>query len=470
NERATEVSQKFNEAMNEKNYLEAIRFYRSLSAVSQKKLLPRNMSEETLYEYYVKDVPGLGKVPESELPKSIEDCINATVTVWVDKGIAIKNGAGYIDRVIGSGFFIEKSGYIVTNHHVIADCVNQKTKKFSRLYVKLARDNTLRVPAKVIGYDEVLDLALIKADVEAPFVLELGKEAGLKVGDKVSAIGTPLGLDGTLTQGIVSSAARKLFTMGSVLQIDAAVNSGNSGGPLIDSNKKVQAIVFAGIMQYQGLNFAIPVEYLRQELPILYAGGKRVHPWSGAFGNTKKSADAKTNVGLEVQYVMPGGSSHRSLFSQGDIITAVNGEAISSLEDMQNLFRSYIPGTIVKCAYSNMNEDGERVLYLEKRPKNPGYEIYKSDLITGSFVPIFGMKLVSSSTLSKRSYSVTSVIQGSIADESGFFENDPVTIYSVKFSDDNSVIYTSIYTKRRKKGFLDIALSLANTLDSPYYF
>lgn len=86
---------------------------------------------------------------------------------------------------------------------------------------------------------------------------------------------------------------------------------------------RVQAIVFAGMLQYQGLNFAIPVEYLRQDLPMMYHGGKREHPWTGSYGHTKKSGDGRTSEGLEVQYVMPGGSANRAGFSENDVITAV---------------------------------------------------------------------------------------------------------------------------------------------------
>ncbi|MBQ9630697.1 MAG: serine protease [Treponema sp.] len=467
---ANEVLRKYNEAIGEKSFLLALSYYRSLVAVGEEKILPRSSSEHLLREYLLKDVPGFLPVSKNFLPKTIEDCINATVTVWVDRGISIKDGAGYIDRVIGSGFFIDERGYIITNHHVIEDLVNPKNEKYSRLYIKLSSDADTRIPAKVIGYDDVLDLALLKAEITPPFVLELGTKTDLNVGDSVSAIGTPIGLDGTLTKGIVSAVNRKLFTTGSVLQIDAAVNSGNSGGPLIDSNRKVQAVVFAGILQYQGLNFAIPVEYLRQDLPFLFAGGKRIHPWTCSFGHTKKDNLKKANVGLELQYSMPGGSTSRSLFSSGDVITSLNGINITSLEDMQDLLRDYLPGTIVKCTYTNNEKNGERLIYLEERPKNPGYEIYKSDLLTGSFVPIFGMCLVPSSTLSKRVYSITNVISGSIADESGFSENDPITVYAVKFNDDYSAVFASIYTKRKKKGFLDISLVLASSLDSPYYF
>ena len=92
----------------------------------------------------------------------MQDCVNATVTIWVDKGIAIHNGMGFADRVLGSGFFIDRKGYIVTNHHVISDMVDPKYEGYSRLYVKLAADQDTRIPAKVIGFDKIHDLALLK--------------------------------------------------------------------------------------------------------------------------------------------------------------------------------------------------------------------------------------------------------------------------------------------------------------------
>jgi S1-C subfamily serine protease len=463
------VTQKYHESIDAKDYYDALKYYRSLSAVGTDFSMYNDMTQDKLNQLNAEGVPGL-TTDRQYLPKSIADCINATVTIWVDRGITIKDGAGYADRVIGSGFFIDRRGYIVTNHHVISDIVDPKNEKYSRLYIKLAADADTRIPAKVIGYDSVLDLALLKAEVDAPFILALGSSADLSIGDKVSAIGTPLGLDGTITSGIVSAVNRKLFTTGSVLQIDAAVNSGNSGGPLIDSQMRVQAVVFAGMLQYQGLNFAIPVEYLRQDLPMLYHGGKRDHPWTGSYGHTKKGNDGKENQGLEIQYVMPGGSTNRASFKEGDVITAVDGKKVDTIEDMQDILRNYIPDTIIKCSYSNDKGSGERFIYLEPRPENPGYEIYSSDLISGSFVPILGMRMTPASTINKHTYAITEIIKGSVADESGFSENDPVTVSDVKFNDDKSAAYIQLYTRKSKKGFLDISMGITAGLDSPYYF
>ena len=251
-------------AQEENDFACAIRLYKSLFSVEQafpqkikSEFLHDNQYEKCVEELY-KDVPGL-TVDKEKLPSSISDCINATVTVWVDQGYKVENGNGYADIVIGSGFFIDRRGYIVTNHHVIAEVVNPKRKTNCKVYIKLPADMEKKIPAKVVGWDSVLDLALLKVEYEPDFVLALGSSSDLEVGDNISAIGTPIGLEGTITSGIISSTSRTLMTIGKVFQIDAAVNSGNSGGPLIDSNKTVQAIVFAGMLQFQGLNFAIPV-------------------------------------------------------------------------------------------------------------------------------------------------------------------------------------------------------------------
>jgi hypothetical protein len=143
---------------------------------------------------------------------------------------------------------------------------------------------------------------------------------------------------------------------------------------------------------------------------------------------------------------------------------------VDSLETMQDILRNYVPDTIIRCAYTNDSGSGVRLVYLDTRPDNPGYEIYSSDLISGSFVPILGMKLIPSSTVNKHTYAVTEIIKGSIADESGFSENDPVTVSGVKFNDDKSAAYIELYTRKSRKGFLDISMGMTASLDSPYYF
>ena len=177
-----------------------------------------------------------------------------------------------------------------------------------------------------------------------------------------------------------------------------------------------------------------------------------------------------TETGLEVQYVMPGGVANRAGLKKGDVITFVNGKRISSLENLQDIFRNYVPENILKLEYSRDSENYSALVYLDERPDQPGYEIYRSDLLTGSFIPIFGMGLSSSSTMSSRKFVIDEIIKGSVADESGFSVTDPVMILEVRFNEDNSAISVNLSTRKKKKGYLDITMGIGTSLDSPYYF
>lgn len=461
------VADEFQKEIEEKDYYNARRLYKSLDAVKYSELASLSKNLEQLNTLCNENVPGLsGK--SSNTAAKVPSLINGTVTVWVDKGIKVQNGFGYADRVIGSGFFISKDGYIITNHHVIADVVDPKNKAYSRLYVKLAQDSETRIPAKVIGWDPLVDLALLKAEVDVPYVFNLGSSEELSVGEKIYCIGSPVGLERTLTSGIVSATDRKLFTTGSVLQIDAAVNSGNSGGPCIDIYGNVQAVVFAGMLQFEGLNFAIPVEHLRALLPALYHGDKIVHPWMGAYGHTKK--DMGKACGLEIQYILPGSGAGRAGLAVGNIIVKADDKPVKSLEDLQKILLYCSPKSIIKIEYLKGEETKQTFVYLSNRPENPGYVIYCNDIIAGSFTPIFGLNLTSISQSGKKKYTIKSVIKGSVGDECGFSENEPLDILNIDFNAEKTFISAQVYSKNRKKGYLDVSMVIAAPLDSPYYF
>ena len=459
-------------SLEQKNYLDALRLYQSLQAEGYAEISMLEKNEADLKTLTYQEIPALRAASTTESSEKVSSYIKGTVTVFVDKGIKIERGMGMADGVLGSGFFISSDGYIVTNHHVIVDCVNPKYEGFTRLYIRLADDPDTRIPAKVVGYDSVMDLALLKAEIDAPYVFSLGSSSDLDVGDRIYAIGSPLGLERTLTSGIVSATDRRLFTLGKVFQIDAPLNVGNSGGPIIDTKGNVQAIVFAGLENYQGLNFAIPVEYLRSELPFLFNGGNRVHPWIASYGRTKREPGVNAkNEGVSVQYCMPAGSARMSGIDAGDTITGLNGTPIASLDSLQNAFMLMQPGTIVNISAED-SQGRQKVcnVYLEPRPEHPGYVVYKHDILAYSFVPLLGMELVPISTISSRKYSIVSVLKGSTADNAGFSENDPVDVLRVEFNADRSAMYVELYARKRKNGYLDVSIALAAATDSPYYF
>lgn len=465
----------------EKKYFDAYRNYTSLKSCGYQKLDELKFNQEQLEDLLTKNVPGISKDKQAspsqeqtgEISKTnVSLFIKGTVTVFVDKGLKIEKGMGYADGVLGSGFFISKDGYVVTNHHVISDCVDPSYEGYSRLYIKLADDPDTRIPAKVIGWDKTLDLALLKAEIEAPYVFALGSSDQLDVGTKVYAIGSPLGLERTLTSGIISAKDRKLFTAGDVFQVDAAVNSGNSGGPLIDENGSVQAIVFAGVQNFQGLNFAIPVEYLKYELPFLYNGGERKQPWICAFGKTKRlPGSGSANEGITVHYVMPGGSASRAGIKSDFVVTAFGSRKIECIEDLHREFMQVESNCIRTITVTDEEgNESQKLVYLEERPVSPGYEIYRHDVVALSMIPVLGMELVPVSTTSKKKYTVVKVIKGSTADEAGFSEHDPVDVQKIQLNDDKTAAYIQLFTKKRKSGYMDVNIALQASLDNPYYF
>lgn len=454
------------------DHFKSWRLYDSLKTCGSKKIKELDVTDELLYERAIEKLIGdnVSFVNKSENTK-ISDYINGTVTIWVDLGVKVENGLGYADRVIGSGFFIDKRGYLVTNHHVIEKVVDKSYKGFSKVYIKMADDPDSRIPAKVIGWDPTLDLALLKTEVVPPYVFNLGSSDGIDIGEKIYAIGSPIGLEKTMTSGIVSAFDRKIFSVASIMQIDAAVNTGNSGGPIIDNNGNVQAIAFAGMLNYEGLNFAIPVEYLKLILPYLYNGGEIVHSWCGALGKTKKNnpSDEK-GIGVEVFYTMTSGGGFYANLEKGDLIVGVAGHKIESIEQMQNVLLFYLPDTIIP--FEVIKKDGTKKilkLRLEERPKEPFAEFFQKDLLYKAMYPIFGLELEGISDLRKQ-FRIVSVIPGSIADESGFSENDPIEILNAKIIPEQGLIYSEIYAKKRKNGYLDVAIALASPLDSPFIF
>ena len=169
-------------------------------------------------------------------------------------------------------------------------------------------------------------------------------------------MGSPLGLENTITSGIVSSKSRSLSTIASAMQIDAAINPGNSGGPIVDQNGLVQAIVFAGVLEYEGLNFAIPVEQLEKILVLLFHGEVK-HSYTGFYAKTKRELPQQEALGIEVHYVMRGSPAQKGLLAKGDIVQSLNATKIRTVEDYQNAMLEIMPGTIIKLG--GVNQEGE---------------------------------------------------------------------------------------------------------------
>ncbi len=261
----------------------------------------------------------------------------------------------------GSGFFIQSNGYILTNNHVIEAAVTGN----GTISVNLQDGKSY--PAKIIGRDAAYDLAVLKIEVTNAPALSLGNSDEVRVGDAVIAIGSPLGLSGTVTSGIISAKDRAV-TAGSgtgessfinALQTDAAINPGNSGGPLVDSAGAVIGVNSAiaslgssssGQAGSIGLGFAIPINQAKKTADQLIKSGVATHPIIGlSLDNSFTGTGAK--VADTATAILAGGPAEKAGMKAGDVIVSFNGKAINNSDELIVAIRSLSVGDTVSLKY-----------------------------------------------------------------------------------------------------------------------
>ncbi|MFY8254813.1 MAG: S1C family serine protease [Candidatus Planktophila sp.] len=261
----------------------------------------------------------------------------------------------------GSGFIIDSRGYILTNNHVIA------SSAMSGGDIRVRLSDGFSYDAKVIGRDSSYDLAVIKIVAPNLKALQFGDSDEVAVGDSVIAIGSPLGLSGTVTLGIISAKDRAVTAGGddaesafiNALQTDAAINPGNSGGPLVNSTGAVIGVnsaiaslgtSFSGQSGSIGLGFAIPINQARKTADQLIKTGKATYPVMGISVDMNYSGDgamiAKTGVAI-----VPGGAAAKAGLKAGDIITEIDGRAITSSDELIVAIRSHNVGEKIEVTY-----------------------------------------------------------------------------------------------------------------------
>jgi len=387
----------------------------------------------------------------------MHELLRGTVTIWVNKGIKVERGVGTPERVIGSGFFIDRSGYILTNYHVIASEVDPEYEGFSRLSVRLPGSSELRVPARVVGWDPVFDLALLKTEAVPEFWLSFSGRAAFAPGDRIYAIGSPVGLESTVTSGIVSATGRRFLELGDAVQVDVAVNPGNSGGPLLDERGELAGIVFAGMPQFQGLNFAVPSRWIVALLPGLYDGGETVHAWTGLAFHEDPAPP-------ELVYAYPGAPRAPA---RGDRLASVDGVEVAALVEAQARLLGLAPGTLVNLGFESESGAYAVPVALRPRPERPVDEALRRDVRENLYPVLFGMRLEArpGGIFGKGGFSVEKVWFGGAADESGLSESDPLLVQGFELLEEERVAVLRLYVKRRKAGFLDALIAIPGLLD-----
>ena len=295
----------------------------------------------------------------------------------------------------GSGFVLDKDGHILTNYHVIEGAER----------IEVAFGDQLSAPADVVGYDARNDVAVLKVNLPAAALepVVLGESDNLQVGQWAIAIGNPFGQFGrTLTTGVISALGRTLQgpdgrTISGVIQTDAAINKGNSGGPLLDSSGRVIGInsaIFSPTGTSAGVGFALPVDTIKRMLPDLLSVGRYRHPWLGvryAYNITAGLAEVlklPTNTGLllvQLYETSPLAGAdvlgaqrqdvigNQRVYTGGDILIAVDGQAITNLDQLESLLeKNYRVGDSVTLTIIREGQTQQVTVELVEEPAAGG--------------------------------------------------------------------------------------------------
>lgn len=248
----------------------------------------------------------------------------------------------------GSGVIISEDGYILTNNHVVSSSDSSyyyQVSKATKVTVSLYNSDE-KYEATIVGTDEQTDLAIIKIDADNLAPAELGDSDSIQVGEFVLAIGNPLGLDTSVTSGIISALARDITTNDGttyhVIQTDCAINSGNSGGALVNSKGQVIGINTLKLSGtgIEGVGFAIPINDTIDIYEQLIEHGKVLRPYIGITGSDLSEATAKRYnlpVGIYVEAISETSNAAKSGLRKGDVITAINGETVTKMQELNDI-------------------------------------------------------------------------------------------------------------------------------------
>ena len=316
------------------------------------------------------NVEGGGLTAASAVAEKLRPSV---VNIDIRTGARGSGGSGLYGGV-GTGVIYSQDGYIVTNNHVVSG----------------ARDivvtiGTEEVPATLVAADPESDLAVIKVDKTGLPAAELGSTEELKVGAIAIAIGSPFGFQHSVTSGIISALDRNLTIPGSrsgtsvtltnLIQTDAAVNPGNSGGALSDATGKIigiNTLIVSGSGTSEGVGFAIPVETVKDVADQLIKDGKASHPFIGIIGGTVSDVateESGVNKGVIISEVVSGGPAARAGLRKGDIIVAVDGKDIEDMPDLISTIRDNKVGDKIEITYLRSGAENTVSLTLVEKPR-----------------------------------------------------------------------------------------------------
>jgi S1-C subfamily serine protease len=297
----------------------------------------------------------------------------------------------------GSGFVLNGDGYIATNAHVITNGTGDKIKKAKEVFVQFSDGN--QVSAKIVGYDPNADVGVLKVDPKGLDLvpLELGHNEAVNVGDPVAAIGSPFGEQGSLSVGVVSAEDRAIealtdFSISDAIQTDAAINRGNSGGPLLDShgrvigiNSQIKSSSGGGSV---GVGFAVPVDTVRRAIEQIRANGDVRYAYIGIssqpiYPQLAQKLNVPVKNGALIADVVKGGPADKAglrgggketrfqaslVKLGGDVITKVDGRPLTRDDDFSSRITNYKPGDTVRLEIYRDGQRKEVSVTLGERP------------------------------------------------------------------------------------------------------
>jgi 2-alkenal reductase len=328
-------------------------------------------------------------------PSAIDQRESPGVVTIISTGLDDPNGSG-AQSGLGSGFVISGNGEIATNAHVVTSGEGAAIHKADRVFVRFKDDN--QVPAKIIGFDPFSDVALLRVDPAGLTLrpLPLGSARDLSVGSPVAAIGSPFGEDQSLSVGVISALDRSIesltgFATVGAIQTDAAINHGNSGGPLLDARGRVLGInaqIQTTSGEGSGVGFAVSVDTVKRSLSQLRRDGKARYGYLGVttspvFPQLARQFKLPVEHGAWVQGVSPGGPAdqaglrsgdHRERFQDnayvvgGDVIISAGGHPVREEDDVAKALVQLAPGTQVDLV---VLRDGKRKTLRVKLGERP---------------------------------------------------------------------------------------------------
>jgi Do/DeqQ family serine protease len=275
-------------------------------------------------------------------------------------------------RATGSGVIISEKGYIVTNNHVIKDATE----------VEVTLNDNRKFEAKVMGRDPSTDLAVLKIDGKQLPAIDLANSDNARIGEWVLAIGNPFELTSTVTAGIISAKGRDIsilkddqFSIESFIQTDAAVNPGNSGGALVNTNGALIGIntaIYAPTGTYAGYSFAVPINLVKKVMQDLIDFGEVQRAFLGILiqnMNSDMAEDLGLNIteGVYISELLDGGAAKDSDLQEGDVITKVNGFKTSSVPKLQEQIGSKNPGDSIIVTVNRNGREKDVTVKLKVR-------------------------------------------------------------------------------------------------------